>query len=71
MQEELREEPEIQDMRESILVSKRQVESVILEDFTLKMIIGRGTFGKVYLAERMDKLYAIKAIRKDTLIEYN
>ena len=58
-------------MRESILVSKRQVESVILEDFTLKMIIGRGTFGKVYLAERMDKLYAIKAIRKDTLIEYN
>ena len=58
-------------MRESILVSKRQVESVILEDFTLKMIIGRGTFGKVYLAERMDKLYAIKAIRKDTLFEYN
>jgi serine/threonine protein kinase len=35
------------------------------------MIIGRGRFGKVYLAERMEKLYAIKAIRKDTLIEYN
>lgn len=58
-------------MRESILVGKREVESVTLQDFSLKMIIGRGTFGKVYLAERMEKLYAIKAIRKDTLIEYN
>lgn len=58
-------------MRESILVGKREVASVTLQDFSLKMIIGRGTFGKVYLAERMEKLYAIKAIRKDTLIEYN
>lgn len=58
-------------MRESILVGKREIESVTLQDFSLKMIIGRGTFGKVYLAERTEKLYAIKAIRKDTLIEYN
>ncbi len=58
-------------MQESILVGKREIESVTLQDFSLKMIIGRGTFGKVYLAERTEKLYAIKAIRKDTLIEYN
>mmetsp|Transcript_15557 Transcript_15557/g.10929 ORF Transcript_15557/g.10929 Transcript_15557/m.10929 type:complete len:221 (-) Transcript_15557:446-1108(-) len=38
-------------------------------------ILGRGTFGKVYLSEvevnGKKKLYAIKAIRKDVLIEYN
>lgn len=38
------------------------------------MLLGRGTFGKVYLAELIkdnNKLYAIKAIRKDVLLEYN
>jgi len=37
------------------------------------MLLGRGSFGKVYLAElaKMNKTYAIKAIRKDVLIEYN
>ena len=36
--------------------------------------IGRGTFGRVYLAKlgsRGGQLYAIKAIRKDVLIEYD
>jgi len=34
------------------------------------MVIGRGTFGKVFLAELKEnkKLYAIKSIRKDILI---
>ena len=33
------------------------------------MLLGRGTFGKVYLAEltKTKQLYAIKAIRKDVL----
>jgi len=37
------------------------------------MIIGRGAFGKVFLAEHKDtkKLYAIKTIRKDILIKTN
>lgn len=37
------------------------------------MLLGRGTFGKVYLAEfyKTGQLYAVKAIRKDVLIEYN
>ena len=35
------------------------------------MVLGRGTFGKVFLAElQHDKsLYAVKSIRKDILIE--
>lgn len=36
-------------------------------------MLGKGTFGKVFLAEyaKDKKLYAIKVIRKDVLIEYN
>ena len=37
------------------------------------MVIGRGTFGKVFLAEHKDtkKLFAVKSIRKDILIQYD
>jgi len=43
---------------------------ITLEDFNFKMVIGRGTFGKVFLGElkTTGKLYAIKSIRKDVLI---
>lgn len=35
------------------------------------MVIGRGAFGKVFLAQMIgdDKLYAVKSIRKDILIQ--
>ena len=44
---------------------------VSLEDFELKSQIGKGTFGRIYLAELPEtgKQYAIKAIRKDKLID--
>ena len=35
------------------------------------IVLGKGTFGKVFLGEFNKKLYAIKVIRKDILIEYN
>jgi len=37
------------------------------------MQLGRGTFGRVYLAilPQTGKKYAIKAIRKDVLLEYD
>ena len=42
-----------------------------LEDFEIKYVLGKGAFGKVYLTELRGtgKLYAIKTIRKDILIE--
>jgi serine/threonine protein kinase len=35
------------------------------------IVLGKGTFGKVFLGEFNKQLYAIKVIRKDILIEYN
>lgn len=64
---------EFDDMRQSILIGYKNNSDIKYEDFQLKMLLGRGTFGKVYLAElvKQKKLYAIKAIRKDVLIEFN
>ena len=65
----------VSDFRGSISVKRRAtVEAVKLEDFDIISQLGRGTFGRVYLAELSQhgkkKLYAIKAIRKDVLLEY-
>jgi serine/threonine protein kinase len=38
-------------MRMSVLVASRKSNEVKLEDFKLVTVLGRGTFGKVYLAE--------------------
>lgn len=38
-------------MRQSVLVGFRKNSNVKYEDFQLKMLLGRGTFGKVFLAE--------------------
>jgi len=63
------------DIRASILIGSRNPKKtdIALKDFKFTMLLGRGTFGKVYLAElaKLNKTYAIKAIRKDVLIEYN
>ena len=42
-----------------------------LEDFEIQGVIGRGTFGKVFLAKlrTTGKQYAIKSLRKDVLVE--
>ena len=69
------------DARDSILVHQNKDEegktddsgSAQLTDFKIVVVLGKGTFGKVFLAEyaKDKKLYAIKVIRKDVLIEYN
>lgn len=49
----------------------RQKGDAKLQDFKIKKMIGRGTFGKVYLVEQVGtgNLYAMKCIRKDIIIE--
>lgn len=70
----------IDDMRGSVMVSASDeaqtqlgTHDPTLADFKMIIVLGKGTFGKVFLAEfNMNKqLYAIKVIRKDILIEYN
>jgi serine/threonine protein kinase len=55
------------------MMRSRRPTKVTLHNFNIQKQIGRGTFGRVYLAE-LDvnkQLYAIKAIRKDVLIEHD
>lgn len=44
---------------------------ITLDDFEIKYVLGKGTFGKVFLTQlkKNGKLYAIKSIRKDVLLE--
>lgn len=46
---------------------------ISMEDFQLIEVIGRGSFGKVFLSRRKDtgKPYAMKILKKDQLLEKN
>lgn len=48
-----------------------EMEPESLEDFEILKVIDKGSFGKVFLVKfkKNDKLYAMKRIRKDILIE--
>ena len=56
----------------SLLYRRSTVTEVSWDDFELISIIGRGTFGKVYLVKNKlsDKYYAMKCIRKDVVIQH-
>jgi len=63
---------EMQELRSTQLVrNKNNQPAITFEDFNFLMVIGRGSFGKVFLAELKTnkKLYAVKSIRKDILIQ--
>ena len=57
--------------RQSICLVDRTNSGANLEQFKIIKRIGEGAFGKVYLVQRnTEKLYAMKCIRKDLIIEY-
>jgi len=61
-----------QNARSSLLYRRSTVTEVNWDDFELLSIIGRGTFGKVYLVKNKlsEKYYAMKCIRKDVVIQH-
>ena len=48
-------------------------ESVTLQDFVIQSVIGRGSFGKVFLVQHKSdgKVYAMKSLRKDVILDYD
>jgi len=44
-----------------------------LQDFTMLRVIGRGSFGKVYLVKKKDnkKIYALKSLKKEDVLKRN
>jgi serine/threonine protein kinase len=47
---------------------------VSLKDFELKSVIGRGSFGKVFLVIKKDdpsEVFAMKALAKNIILEYD
>lgn len=57
----------------AIIFARNQAEktTVKLEDFIIMKMVGKGTFGKVFLVQNMHtkKIYAMKCIRKDIVID--
>lgn len=53
--------------------AKRGDMSVTLQDFQIKKVIGRGSFGKVFLVQKAGskEVYAMKSLRKDVILEYD
>ena len=49
---------------------ERKTSKITLDNFIVYGTLGKGSFGTVYIAKLSgsDKIYAIKAIRKDKLI---
>ena len=50
-----------------------KAEKMTVEDFQLLKVIGRGSFGKVYMAKKKDdgEIYAMKTLKKDFIIRNN
>ena len=48
-------------------------DKIALEEFQMISIVGRGTFGKVFLAylPSSEKYYALKSMRKDVIVDKN
>ena len=44
-----------------------------IDNFTILKVIGRGSFGKVYLVQKKDSLeyFAMKVLKKDVIIRRN
>ena len=57
----------------TLFVRKADEKEAVLEDFVAKSVIGKGSFGKVFLVQKKgsDKAYAMKALRKDVILDFD
>ena len=55
------------------LYARKGDTKVTLQDFVIKKVIGRGSFGKVFLVQKKGTLevYAMKSLRKDVILDYD
>jgi protein-serine/threonine kinase len=57
----------------AMIFTRNQADKLVikLEDFVIMKMVGKGTFGKVFLVQHMitKKIYAMKCIRKDIVID--
>lgn len=53
------------------LIFTKKKDIAKLQDFLIRKMVGKGTFGKVFLVQNVHsaKLYAMKCIRKDIIID--
>lgn len=53
--------------------AKKGDNHLTLQDFQIKKVIGRGSFGKVFLVQQAGskEVYAMKSLRKDVILEYD
>lgn len=46
----------------------------MLSDFNVLKVVGKGSFGKVFLVQfkdQKDRVFAMKSLRKDIIIDYD
>ena len=50
--------------------SKQEKEKITLDSFNIKGLIGKGSFGEVFLVEKKDSkmLYALKVLKKSIIM---
>lgn len=62
---------EMRSKTKTLIKPNKDAKDVCMDDFELLKVLGKGAFGKVVLAEKIDtqKLYAIKILKKQDIID--
>lgn len=57
----------------TLFIKNQNEKEAVLEDFVCKSVIGKGSFGKVFLVQKKgtDRVFAMKSLRKDVIIDYD